>query len=322
MSRNSGKHKLRFFSIFLVSVILIGSVYWGLSKYNENKTAKAQALFLAQKESERIKLEEEKARLEEAKKQEEQRRIEEEKKQKELKKQQDMPKISMAIKGQGTSKRIPILMYHSIDYEKGNELRIPKEKFREQMKYLKDSGFTPLSMEELYSHIVFGTIIPNKPIVITLDDGYVDNYTNAYPVLKEFGFKATMFMISSAMNNDSHYLNDKQLVEMDQNGVKIESHTVTHPKLDELSYEGQVAELKNSKEALEKVLGREVKYIAYPYGKFNNDTLKISQEAGYEMGLSTIQGVASKSDGLYKLHRIYVSDNYDMNYFKSLVNQK
>jgi peptidoglycan/xylan/chitin deacetylase (PgdA/CDA1 family) len=314
--------------IFIVAVLaLIMGTAAGISlrkheKLKAEAVSNQQIILQAQKQTEeKIKLEDQK-KQEEAKKLEEQKKQEELKKLEEQKKFEDPVKINQAINGQGISNKIPVLMYHSIDYEKGNELRIPKEKFREQMKYLKDEGFTPLSLDELYSHILLGTKIPQKPIVITLDDGYVDNYTNAYPVLKEFGFKAVVFMITNMMNSSSAYLSSDQIKEMDKEGISIESHTVSHPKLDQLSYEEQIKELKDSKEELEKVLGRNVKYIAYPYGKFNKNTLKAVDEVGYKMAFSTESGLANKSNGVYKLHRIYVSNKHNIQQFKQFVNMK
>ena len=231
----------------------------------------------------------------------------------------EQKKFEEAIAGTGKSTPIKILMYHAIDYSsKGDELFIPKEKFREEMKYIKDQGFNTISLDELYSNIVDGKALPEKPIVITIDDGYQNSYKNAYPVLKEFDMKAAVFMITSFIDKIP-CLGSDEMREMDKNGVTIESHTVTHRKLNELSYAEQKAELKDSKEALEKVLGRKVNYLAYPSGKFNNDTLALDKELGYTMALSTINGIADKSNGIYKLKRIYVSNNYSLDYFKKLV---
>jgi peptidoglycan/xylan/chitin deacetylase (PgdA/CDA1 family) len=293
-------------AIIFIIVLLIGSAGFYTIKHSSDK-AKAQAASEA-------------LRAQEAKEAEEQKKQEEAQKLVDKKKQDDALKIQQAIKGEGNSKKIPVLMYHSIDFEKGNELRIPKDKFRLQMKYLKDNGFTTLTLNELYSYIVFGTSLPEKPVVLTLDDGYVDNYTNALPVLKEFDLKATVFMITSCIDTDKRYLTSKQLQEMDKAGMDIESHTVTHPELNKLSYDNQLIELKNSKVTLEKILGRDVPYLAYPYGRFNADTLKITQDLGYKMAFSTIIGDASKSDGLYKLHRLYVSNNDNMDRFKNMIN--
>lgn len=218
---------------------------------------------------------------------------------------------------------VPVLMYHSIDYEKGNELRVPKEKFKEQMQYLKDNGYTTLTFDELYSFLVNNKPIPEKSVVITFDDGYEDNYSNAYPILKEFGFNATIFIITNAIDNEKAFLTSTQLKEMEQNGIDIESHTLAHDELNKLPYDKQVETLKGAKEFIEKKLNKKVKYIAYPFGKWNNDTIKALKETGYDMAFTTVGGWSNKSQGIYTLRRVYISANYDMNEFKRrLTNSK
>jgi peptidoglycan/xylan/chitin deacetylase (PgdA/CDA1 family) len=166
--------------------------------------------------------------------------------------------------------------------------------------------------------MVFGTSVPEKPIVITLDDGYTDNYTNALPVLKEFGFKATVFTITGP----GPYINADQIKELSDNGIDVEPHTVTHPHLAQLPYSKQIEEMKTSKEYLEKILGKDIKYFAYPYGSFSNDTIKAAQEVGFKMAFNMNGGIAYKQQGIYKLGRIYVGNEYNLDYFKILVNQK
>jgi len=214
------------------------------------------------------------------------------------------------------SKSIPVLYYHSIDYEKGNELRIPKEKFREQMKYLKDTGYTTLTLNELYNFLAYNKPVPDKSVVITFDDGYKDNYENAFPILKEFGFRATVFMITSSINNDKNFLTSSQLKQMDSYGIDIESHTVNHNKLDGLTCDKQIQTLKDSKEFLEKLLNKKIKYIAYPYGKWNENAIKALKTEGYSMSFTTVGGWANKDQGIYTLRRVYVSERYGMNEFK------
>jgi Predicted xylanase/chitin deacetylase len=213
-------------------------------------------------------------------------------------------------------KAVPILMYHSIDYEKGNELRVPKEVFREQMSYLKQNGYTTLTLDELYDFFINNKPVPNKSIVITFDDGYKDNFENAYPILKEFGFNATIFVITNTVDNDKNYLTSEQLKELEANGIDIESHTVNHEQLDKLTYNEQLATLKNSREYIEKVLGKTLKYTAYPFGKWNDNTIKAVKEAGYSMVFTTVGGWANKSQGIYELHRVYVSANYNLKEFE------
>lgn len=218
---------------------------------------------------------------------------------------------------------IPVLYYHSIDYEKGNELRIPKEKFREEMNLLRDNGYTTLTMNEFYNFLAYNKPIPKKSVVITLDDGYEDNYENAFPILKEFGFKATIFIITGAIDNGKNILTSSQLREMEHYGIDIESHTVNHDKLDKLTYNEQLSTLKNSKNFLEKLLGKRVNYIAYPYGEWNGDTVKAVKAAGYKLAFTTASGWANKNEGLYTLSRVYISANHKMEEFKRrLTNEK
>jgi peptidoglycan/xylan/chitin deacetylase (PgdA/CDA1 family) len=214
---------------------------------------------------------------------------------------------------------IPVLMYHSIDYEKGNELRIPKDIFEKHMKYLKDNKYTTLTMNEFYSFVKNNKPVPKKSVLITFDDGYRDNYINAYPILKKFDFKATIFVITSTVDKDSHYLSSKEIKEMVDNGIDIESHTVNHDKLEGLSYDDQVKTLKASKQFLEKVMNKKVDYIAYPYGSYNDNTEKAAEACGYKMAFTTQSGWANKNQGIYKLHRVYISLSHDMKEFERRV---
>ena len=216
-------------------------------------------------------------------------------------------------------KPIPILMYHSVDYEKGNNLRIPKEKLREQMKYLKDNGFTTLTLEEVYDFMINNTPVPQKSVVLTFDDGYVDNYTNAFPILKEFGLKATVFVITSGVDNHRLTLTLEQCKEMDAYGIDIQPHTVNHEELDKLSYDKQLETLKQSKDFLDKGINKNCKFIAYPFGKYNDDTIKAAKAAGYALGLRMTGGWAQKQDGIYTLRRIYIGGDYSLETFKNKI---
>lgn len=215
---------------------------------------------------------------------------------------------------------IPVLMYHSVEYEKDNPVRISPKNFKEQMKYLYDNHYTTLTLDELYRYFQNGIEIPEKSVVITFDDGYEDNYTNAYPILKEYGFKAVIFEITNTIDKDLAYLTSSQLIEMEQNGIDIESHTVSHIKLGELSYDKQLNELKSSKEILEKILNKKVNYIAYPFGSYNENTLKAVKEAGYTMAFTTNGRWSGKDDGIYTLDRVYISGFFNIEIFIERIN--
>ena len=212
---------------------------------------------------------------------------------------------------------VPVLMYHSIAVEKGNPIRMPVEQFDKEMKYIKDQGYTTLTLKELYDYFENKVPVPDKSIVITLDDGYENNYTEAFPVLKKYGLKATVFMITCTIDVNPKCLTSAQLKEMDKAGIEIESHTVTHRDLDTLSYDEQLAELKDSKAALEKLLGRPVDYVAYPEGKYNGNTIKAVAAAGYKMAFTTNGRWSDKSDGILTLDRVYISTFHSMDVFKN-----
>ncbi|WP_315119172.1 polysaccharide deacetylase family protein [uncultured Clostridium sp.] len=208
-----------------------------------------------------------------------------------------------------------VLMYHSIGYEKNNGLRMPEQQFREQMKYIKDNGYTTLTMDELYSFFTENKPIPKKSLVITFDDGYLDNYKYAYPILKEFDLKATIFVIASNIDKDNRSMNSQQLKELQANGIDIQSHTLNHEELNKLSYEKQLQTLKESKEIIEKALDKKVNYIAYPYGRYNEDTIRAVKDAGYTMGFATGGRVSRKNNGIYTLRRIGVVAGDEMSVF-------
>lgn len=212
---------------------------------------------------------------------------------------------------------IPVLMFHSITEVKGNELQTSKAQFKQEMQYLKDKGYTTLTLTELYGFFEKNKSVPKKSVVITFDDGYVDNYTNAYPILKQFGFKATIFDITSTVDTSTAYLTSAQLKELDSNGIDIEPHTLTHPYLNKLSYEKQYKELKTSKDFIETLLSKSVKFVAYPYGDWNQDTIKAVKDIGYTMAFTTAGTWSNKQNGIYTLYRVYISSNFSMDEFNN-----
>ena len=212
-------------------------------------------------------------------------------------------------------KGLPVLMYHSIGYEKGNTVRLPKEKFKEQMHYLKDNDYVTLSLNEAYDFFVSNKPIPEKALVLTFDDGYLDNYTEAFPILKELNFKATIFVITDLIDKTPGYLNIEQLKELQANEIDIQSHTVHHEHLKQLSYDTQMKTLKDSKDFLQKTLSKKIQYLAYPYGEYSEATLKAVKESGYKMAFSTAGRWSDKTDGILTLDRVFISGNASLDVF-------
>ncbi|KAF1677808.1 polysaccharide deacetylase family protein [Bacillus sp. SKDU12] len=200
--------------------------------------------------------------------------------------------------------KLPILMYHSIS--SGNSLRVPKEEFEAHMKWLHENGYRTLTPKEAYLMLTQDKKPSEKCVLITLDDGYTDNYQDAYPVLKKYGMKATIFMIGKSIGHKNH-LTEKQMKEMAKHGVSIESHTIDHLELNGLTPEQQHSEMDDSKKLFDQMFHQQTSIISYPVGRYNEETLKAAKDTGYQMGVTTEPGAASRDQGMHALHRVRVS---------------
>ncbi|MFD4416963.1 polysaccharide deacetylase family protein [Bacillus safensis] len=214
---------------------------------------------------------------------------------------------------------LPILMYHSIS--SGNSLRVPKSEFASHMKWLKDNDYVTLSPEEAYRVFTTNSMPSKKSVLITFDDGYTDNYTKAFPILKQYGMKATIFMIEQSIGRPNH-LTDEQMDEMMAHGISIESHTIHHLELNRLSKQQQEDELKESKTFFDQRFSQRTRMVSYPVGRYNEETLKLAKEAGYQMAVTTEPGHAKKEQGMMSLHRVRISPGLSPESFGRLVEGK
>lgn len=213
---------------------------------------------------------------------------------------------------------IPVLCYHDVtpNNPNNNELLVNPQKFKEQLKYLKDNNYTPITLDELYDYLKNKKPIPEKPVVITIDDGYEGNYDYAYPILKEFNFPATIFVISNYVGAKD-YMTADELKEMSDNGIEIESHTFKHDDLSTLDENKQIETFKSSKENLEKITGKPVDFVAYPFGRYNDETRIAAEKAGYKLGFNLSGDFADRKDNDFNIDRIYVSNNDSIEKFES-----
>lgn len=218
---------------------------------------------------------------------------------------------------------IPILCYHDVtpNNPDNNDLLVNPEKFKEQLQYLKDNNYTPISLDEFYDYLRKNQPIPEKSVVITFDDGYKGNYEYAYPLLKEFKFPATVFVISNYVGAPD-FMTVEQLKEMSDNGIEIESHTFKHDDLSKLDETQQLETLKNSKNDLEKIIGKPIDFIAYPFGRHNSSTRIAAEKAGYKLGFNLNGNFADRKDNNFNIDRIYVSNNDSLKKFESRLTGK
>lgn len=131
---------------------------------------------------------------------------------------------------------VSVFMYHMIGDEQGNAAIMTEANLRIQMNYLRDHGYHPITMQELYDYVTKGAPLPEKPVCITFDDGYLDSYTIVYPMMKEYGFPWTLFLITDDVGKPYNRMTWDQLREMaNSHTVTIASHTLSHPKLHNLA---------------------------------------------------------------------------------------
>jgi peptidoglycan/xylan/chitin deacetylase (PgdA/CDA1 family) len=197
-----------------------------------------------------------------------------------------------------TSAQVSVLGYHRFEAKPRDPLAITPEAFRKQMEAVRDSGVPVIPMADFLAWRRGEKSIPPKAIVITIDDGYNDTYTLAWPILKEFGYPFTYYVYIRYIGAGGRSIKWEQLEEMRDAGVDIASHTVSHdnlikPKAKNLAGQPYDAwllnELKGSKEELEQRLGISVRTLAYPYGIHNEKVMEVAREAGYEAAF-TVNG--------------------------------
>ncbi|WP_237100371.1 polysaccharide deacetylase family protein [Paenibacillus azoreducens] len=206
---------------------------------------------------------------------------------------------------------IPILMYHSVGRSQPGALFVPPMVFRKQMEHLKNTGYNTITFKDLMNWKENGSI-PDKAIMITFDDGYLDNFTVAYPILKKLQMKATIFATSDYIGSP-HHLNWSQIKEMEQSGfIEIGGHTRHHVELTKSNRLQLVDEVWGAKQRLEKELGHPIIAFAYPSGKFNPNAIQVVKDAGFEFAVTTKPGYAVKEQGFLTLHRIRIPGEQPM----------
>ena len=201
--------------------------------------------------------------------------------------------------------KVLVLNYHKID-NKHHSLSVLPEDFESQLKYLSEHGYHSISPDELFEGLAGTGTLPENPVLITFDDGYKDNYTTAFPLLKKYGFKATIFAVTSFLGQKSQYFTWDQAREMEKEGISIQSHTATHRSMTDLSDEQLRAELVESKKKAEEELGHPVEYMAYPTGTYNLHIAEMVKEAGYKAAFTIKYGNVDEASNIYALERVPV----------------
>ena len=206
---------------------------------------------------------------------------------------------------------VPILMYHRVDsFGASGELNVVSQNsFEHQMKFLKKHGYQVISLEDLVQGINKGVLFNRHSVVITFDDGYEDNYTKAFPVIKKYDFPAIIFVISDFIGN-SGFMTWEQLKEMQDFNIAVGSHTRHHVYLPGINEKGRLEdEIFNSKKIIEKNLGKEVDYFSYPSGGYSEEIKDLVKSAKYKGACATNRGFDRFNTEVYELKRIRINDH-------------
>lgn len=221
------------------------------------------------------------------------------------------------VRGDGTWRRmrVPVLMYHYVSVPPpGSDgyrinLSISPERFREHVDYLANSGYTTISLYDLDNALVYGTSLPEKPVILTFDDGYVDHYDNVFPVLKAYNMTGTFFIITQFVDqNQRGYLSWAQIAEMAAEGMDMESHTKTHPNLENRDYDFLVYQILGSLESLRSHTGRPTRMFCYPGGNYDDSTLALLRTTDILRAVTTEHGLTHTTDNRYQLPRLRITN--------------
>jgi peptidoglycan/xylan/chitin deacetylase (PgdA/CDA1 family) len=222
---------------------------------------------------------------------------------------------------------IPILLYHKIDtpeslllpndYRPRRRYSVQVNVFEEQMKFVQEQGYTPLTMKELIADEQNNTL-PEKPIAITFDDGWKSQYDNALPILVKYHMPAT-FYIYTGVTGSPLYMSLDDLHSLINLGMEIGDHSRSHPRLTRIDPSRLNGELVQSKHFLEKNLQIPVSDFAYPYGDYNNAIIEAVKNAGYTSARTSNKNIHNDFKDLFQLNTLYVPD--DLEALKSMLSQ-
>ena len=212
-----------------------------------------------------------------------------------------------------------ILMYHRVaDLAAGERYTVSPAQFSRQMRYLREQRYDVINLSTLMDWLAGSTSLAGRSIVVTFDDGFLDTYEHACPVLCDYGFKATFFMISGLVGKTNTWMTSRgdpstplmgwrEIENLKRCGYEVGSHAVTHRDLTEISLDEAKDELDSSKQTLEDRLCVPINFFAYPYGCYNSKVRELVREAGYTAACTTAPGFIDPVENNFELRRVEVS---------------
>ncbi|MFH1411641.1 MAG: polysaccharide deacetylase family protein [Candidatus Omnitrophota bacterium] len=205
---------------------------------------------------------------------------------------------------------VPILMYHAVSSDKDDSLHVSPSNFSKQIDFLRNSGYSVISMNELVQGIRNGEPCPERTVAITFDDGFEDNFLYAFPVLAKYDMPAAIFVITGYVGKKEGYLNWDQVRLMLNNGIDIGAHTRNNEYLPSLQDPERLwDEISGSKTVLEEETGKDIMFFCYPIGGFNEEVKSMVKKAGYKAACTTNRGTDRYNRDIYELNRVKITNS-------------
>ncbi len=226
------------------------------------------------------------------------------------------------------ARRIPVLMFHEVGYGNTKEYSdanfILKEGLESKLMYLSSNGYKTITMNDLYNNWTRGTELPEKPVILTFDDGYASHFTFVKDSFKRFNAVGTFYIIQDRLFMDIKDRNVEGLKSLHKAGMEIGVHSYSHPDFWTISYDEIYKEIGTSKKFLEDTLGMKVLTFSYPYGNFNQNAIDILKEMGFRTAVTTKNGVGDpyqfNEDAQLKISRYNVDVNTSDEAFIKMLN--
>ena len=219
---------------------------------------------------------------------------------------------------------VPVLSYHQFSKGNKNKMTVTEADFEAQMRFLKENGYRVITLDRLFDFLDFKVQLPQKSVVLTIDDGWRSTYDIAYPVLKRYGFPATLFVYTGIITGSKKTLSWDLIREMAQNGIEMQCHTRTHRDLSKPTteesfneyFQSLQMELVESVKIIEKETGIKPKYLAYPYGETSRLVIAMLEKHGYRGAFTVKRGGSPLFFNNYRINRSMIYGDLSMKRFE------
>jgi len=220
---------------------------------------------------------------------------------------------------------VPVLVYHKFSKRTSDRMTVREDAFEEQMAFLKRNGYRVITLDDLFAFLDGKRPIPSKSVVITFDDGWRSMYEIAYPILRKYGYPATLFVYTDLIRPSASTLDWDKIREMARNGMDIQCHTKTHRSLGKIEadesfqeyFEAIRAELVESARIIKRQTNKDVKYLAYPFGDTNSLVIAMAGRLGFQGAVTVVRAGNPFFADDFRVGRAMIYGNFDLKDFQN-----